>query len=140
MSLKYFVAILAIVALPVCAQAQQKEQQKAQPAPPQSAPPAAPKPTKAAAQKVIQIVSADKAKTKLYCDIAALSDQIDAASQKKDEKKVDELAQQADEMGNKIGPEFVALMDGLQDMNPDSKEAQEIGSMLEALDKLCDKK
>ena len=57
MSMKYFVAVLAIVALPVCAQAQQKAQQKAQPAPP----PAAPKPTKAAAQKVIQIVTADKA-------------------------------------------------------------------------------
>jgi hypothetical protein len=136
MSLKYFAAVLAIAALPVCAQAQQK----AQPAPPQSAPPAAPKPTKAAAQKVIQIISADKAKTKLYCDIALLSEQIDAASQKKDEKKVDELAQQAEEMGGKIGPEFVALMDGLQDMNPDSKEAEEIGNMLEALDKLCAKK
>jgi hypothetical protein len=136
MSLKYFAAVLAIAALPVCAQAQQK----AQPAPPQSAPPAAPKPTKAAAQKVIQIISADKAKTKLYCDIAALSEQIDAASQKKDEKKVDELAQQAEDMGGKIGPEFVALMDGLQDMNPDSKEAEEIGNMLEALDKLCAKK
>ncbi|HEY4140953.1 MAG TPA: hypothetical protein VGM57_06040 [Pseudolabrys sp.] len=135
MSLKYFVAVLAIAALPVCAQAQQK----AQPAPPQAAPPAAPKPTKAAAQKVIQIVSTDKAKTKLYCDIAALSEQIDAASEKKDEKKVDELAQQAEDMGTKIGPEFVALMDGLQDMNPDSKETQEIGNMLEALDKLCAK-
>lgn len=132
MFLKYFAAVLAIVALPLCAQAQQK----AQPAPP----PAAPKPTKAAAQQVIKIVSADKAKTKLYCDIAALSEQIDAAAQKKDEKKVDELAQKADEMGNKIGPEFVALMDGLQDMNPDSKEAAEIESMLEALDKLCAKK
>jgi hypothetical protein len=136
MSLKYFVAVLAIAALPVCAQAQQK----AQPAPPQATPPAAPKPTKAAAQKVIGIISADKAKTKLYCDIAALSEQIDAASQKKDEKKVDELAQQAEDMGGKIGPEFVSLMDGLQEMNPDSKEAEEIGNMLEALDKLCAKK
>jgi len=111
---------------------------QAQPQPKaQQAPPAAPKPTKAAAQKVIQIVTADKAKTKLYCDIAALSDQIDAAAEKKDEKKVDELAQRADEMGNKIGPEFVTLMDGLQDMPPDSKEVEEIGSMLEVLDKLC---
>lgn len=133
MSLKYFVAVLAIAALPVGAQAQQK----APPAPSQPAPAAAPKPTKAAAQKVIQIINADKAKTKLYCDIAALSEQIDAASQKKDDKKVDELAQQAEDMGGKIGPEFVALMDGLQDMNPDSKEAEEIGNMLEALDKLC---
>src|SRR3954468_13667500 len=135
MSLKYYAAALLIASLPVCAQAQQKAQ-PAQPAPP----PAAPKPTKAAAQKVIQIISADKAKTKLYCDIAALSEQIDAASQNKDEKKVDELAQQAEDMGGKIGPEFVALMDGLQDMNPESKEAEEIGNMLEALDKLCAKK
>jgi mevalonate kinase len=135
MSLKYYAAALLIVSLPVCAQAQQKAQ-PAQPAPP----PAAPKPTKAAAQKVIQIISADKAKTKLYCDIAALSQQIEAASQKKDEKQVDELAQQAEDMGGKIGPEFVALMDGLQDMNPESKEAEEIGNMLEALDKLCAKK
>lgn len=135
MSLKYFAAALMIAALPVCAQAQQK----AQPAP-QAAPPAAPKPTKAAAQKVISIISADKAKTKLYCDMAALGEQIDAAAQKKDDKKVDELAQQAEDMGGKIGPEFVALMDGMQEMNPESKEAQEIGNMLEALDKLCAKK
>ncbi len=126
MRLRTFAAVLAVATLPLCAQAQQ--------------PKAPPKPTKADAQKVIKTVSTDKVKTKLYCDIAALSEQIDAASQKKDEKKVDELAQKADEMGNKIGPEFVALMDGLQDMNPDSKEAEEIGSMLEALDKLCEKK
>lgn len=135
MSLKYFAAALMIAALPVCAQAQQKAQQA-----PQAAPPAAPKPTKAAAQKVISIISADKAKTKLYCDMAALGEQIDAAAQKKDDKKVDELAQQAEDMGGKIGPEFVALMDGMQEMNPESKEAQEIGNMLEALDKLCAKK
>ena len=131
MNLKSIIVALAIAALPVCAQAQQKPQQE---------PPAAPKPTKASAQKVIQIISGDKAKTKLYCDIAALSDQIDAAAEKKDEKKLDELSQKADEMGAKIGPEYVALLDGLQDMDPGSKETEEIGSMLETLDKLCDKK
>lgn len=133
MKLSSILAILAIAALPVCAQAQ--------PAPPkQQQPPAAPKPTKASVQKVIQIVSGDKAKTKLYCDIAALSGEIDAAAQKKDEKKLDELSQKADQMGEKIGPEYIALMDGLQDMDPNSKEAEELGNMLDALDKLCDKK
>jgi len=73
MKLKFVVAIFAIAALPVCAQAQQK---------------GAPKVTKTDAQKVIQIISGDKAKTKTYCDIAALGDQIDQAEQKKDEKKL----------------------------------------------------
>jgi hypothetical protein len=76
MGLKTIVAVLAVLALPVCVQAQ-------------PSPPAAAKPTKAAAQKVIKIISADKAKTKLYCDMAALGEQIDAAAEKKDEKKVD---------------------------------------------------
>lgn len=126
MSLKSIIAVLAIVAVPAIALAQQP-------------PAAAPKPTKASAQKVIQIISGDKAKSKLYCDIAALGDQIDAAAEKKDEKKLDELSQKADDLGAKIGPEYVALMDGLQDMDPKSKDAEEIGNMLEALDKLCGK-
>ncbi len=123
-------AILTAVAMPLTAAAQQ---------PPKAAP-AAPKPTKAAAQKVVQIVSADKAKTKTYCDLIALGEQIDAAAQKKDEKKMDELSQKADTMTATLGPEYVALMDGLDDMDPSSKEGQEIGNTLEALDKLCDGK
>jgi hypothetical protein len=126
MKLTSILAVLAIAALPAYALAQ-------------SQPKAAPKPTKADAQKVIKIISADKAKTKLYCDIAALGDQIDAAAQKKDEKKMDELSQKADDMGAKIGPEYVALMDGLQEMEPNSKDGEEIGAVLEELDKLCAK-
>jgi hypothetical protein len=124
MKLKFIVAVAAIVALPFCAQAQQK---------------GAPKVTKADAQKVVNIISADKAKTKLYCDIAALGEQIDAAAEKKDEKKIDELSQKADDMGTKIGPEYVALMDALQDLDPDSKESKDIGALLETLDKACAK-
>ncbi len=127
MNLKIITAVLAIAglaALPLYAQAQQK---------------GPPKVTKADAQKVITIISGDKAKTKFYCDIASLGDQIDAAAEKKDEKKLDELSQKADDLGTKIGPEYVALMDGLQELPPESKDGEEIGAMLEALDKLCPK-
>jgi len=126
MKLKSIVAILALIALPVCAEAQQQK--------------APPKPTKADAQRVIKIVSADKAKTQTYCDIAKLGEEMEQADQKKDEKKLNELAQKAEALGAKIGPEYVALIEGLQEMDPKSKDLDEIGGMLEALDKLCDKK
>jgi hypothetical protein len=42
-----------------------------------------------------------------------------------------------DELGKKLGPEYVALMDGLQQIDPESEDGQEIGLMLEALEKLC---
>jgi peptidoglycan hydrolase CwlO-like protein len=124
MNLKLIVAILAIAAVPVCALAQK---------------PGAAKVTKADAQKVVKLISADKAKTQTYCDIAKLGDQIEQADQKKDNKKIDELSKKMDEMSQKLGPEYVALMDGLQDMDPNSKEGEDIGLTLEALDKLCAK-
>ena len=124
MNLKFIVAVLVIAAVPLYAQAQQK---------------GAPKVTKADAQKVIAIISGDKAKSKLYCDISALGEQIDAAAQKKDEKKIDELSQKADELGTKIGPEYVALMDGLQELDPKDKTGEEIGNLFEELDKKCAK-
>ncbi|MDI1345913.1 MAG: hypothetical protein PSV22_17690 [Pseudolabrys sp.] len=122
-------AIVTAAALPLSAWAQQP-----------AAAPKAPKPTVAAAQKVVQIIGADKAKAKSYCDIAALGEQLDAAAQKKDEKKMDELSQKVDDLAQKVGPEYVALMNGLDDVDPDSKEGKEIGAVLEGLDKLCDAK
>ena len=126
MRLKIIAAAVVISAAPLCAQAQN--------------PPKAPKPTAAAAQHVVQIISGDKAKIQKYCEIAALGDQIDQASQKKDEKKVDELSQKADDMSAQLGAEFVALMDGLQDLDPNSKDGKEIESILDGLDNLCAKK
>ena len=42
-------------------------------------------------------------------------------------------------MATNLGPEYVELMSGLEDIDPNSKEALEIGSALEILDKLCAK-
>ena len=121
MNLKLIVAILVIAAVPVYAQAQA---------------PSATKSTKADAQNVIKIIRGDKAKTQIYCDIGKLGEGIAQAEQKKDTKKADELYRQMDELGTKLGPEYVALMDGLEELDPNSLDGQEIGSMLEGLDKL----
>jgi hypothetical protein len=123
MKLKLIVAVLAIAAIPVCTLAQGQ----------------APKVTKADAQKVVKTISADKAKTQMYCDMTKLGDQIGEADQKKDAKKVDELSKKMDDMSQKMGPEYIALMDGLQEMDPNSKEGQDIGAVLDGLDKLCAK-
>ena len=117
---KLIVAILVIAAVPVCAQAQKPSAV-----------------TKADAQNVIKIIRGDKAKTQIYCDIGKLGEEIAQAEQKKDTKKADELYRQMDELGTKLGPEYVAFMDGLEELDPNSQDGQEIGSMLEGLDKLC---
>ena len=49
------------------------------------------------------------------------------------------MYQRADELATKLGPEYIALMNGLQDMDPDSEEGKDIGSTLDVLNKLCAK-
>ena len=45
-------------------------------------------------------------------------------------KKIDELNLRMDELATKLGPDYVQLIGGLDDIDPDSKEAHDIGSAL----------
>jgi hypothetical protein len=140
MHFKLIVAALAIAAVPALAQAQAPNPPKSsKPTKPAKAAPAAPASNAAAAQKLVKTISTDKAKTQTYCDIGKLGDQIEEAEQKKDLKRIDDLNRKMDELATKLGPEYVALMGDLQDIDPSSKEAQDISSTLEGLDKLCAK-
>jgi phage-related minor tail protein len=124
MNPKLIVAVFVIAAVPVYAQAQK---------------PSTAKVTAADVQKVVTLISGDKAKTQTYCDIGKLNEQIEEANDKKDIKKTEELSQQIDALGKKLGPEYAALMDGLQEVDPESEDGKKIGLMFEPLDKLCAK-
>ena len=124
MNLKLIVAILVIAAVPVCAQAQNPSAAK----------------LRADAQKVVKIISSDKAKSQTFCDIGKLGEQVEEANDKKDGKTADELSQKMKELEKKLGPEYVTLMDGLQDVDPESDDGVEIQAALAALDKSCAKK
>ncbi len=122
MNLRLVVTILVIAAAPICAQAQK---------------PTPAKVTKADAQKVLRIISSDKAKTRIYCEMANLGNQLEQANETGDSKKFDALFQRMYELGEKLGPEYAALIDELQDIDPESEVGQEISSTLDALDNLC---
>ena len=137
MKLKLIVAALVVAAMPMCAQAQSSSPPK--PSKPAKAAPAAPVSKVAAAQRVVKTISGDKTKTETYCDIGKLSQQIEEAEQKNDMKKIDELNKKMDELATKLGPEYVALMGELEDIDPSSKEGEDVSSALGGLDKLCAK-
>ena len=128
MSLQSIAAILIIATVPVCAQAQQRSNQSPL------------KPTKADVQRVAQTISGNKAKMQQYCDLGKLDNQIAQAEAKKDTEKVTELSQKADAIMRKMGPEYLALVDALQQVGPNSKEGQEMAAEFANLDKLCAKK
>ena len=122
MQLKILAAAAVIAVAPLAAQAQK-----------------AAKPTKAQADKVVAMIKADKAKVQMYCDMNKIGEQLDQADQKKDQKKVDELSKKLDDMSQKLGPDYVALVNGMQEMDPNSKAGQDIAAALDPLDKMCGK-
>src|SRR5450759_2523004 len=113
MNLLLMVAILVMAAVPGCARTQ--------------APNAI---TNADAPNVIDTISGHEAKTQGYCDIIKLGDQIEQAEQKED--NTDELYRQRDELAEKLGPGFVTLMNGLQDVDPNSEVGQANGAIMQA--------
>jgi hypothetical protein len=124
MNPKLIVVALMIAVVPVCAQAQK---------------PSAIKVTKTDVEKVVKLISGDKAKTQTYCDIGKLNERLAEADETKDTKKLEELSQQIEALGKKLGPEYTALMDAFQDVDPDSEDGKQIGLLFEPLDKLCAK-
>ena len=144
MKLKLSVVSLLVAALPICAQAQVPQTPQTPKAPKASKEPKGAKGSKelskvAAAQKVVKTISGDKAKTQAYCDIGKLGDQIEEAEKQNDMRKIDELNSKKQELVTKLGPDYVELMGGLEDIDPASKEAEDVGVALASLDKLCAK-
>jgi hypothetical protein len=55
-------------------------------------------------------------------------------------KTVDELSQKIERLEKILGPEYIALMDGLQKLGPENKKRiAEIMVQFAALDRLCTK-
>jgi ferritin-like protein len=76
-------------------------------------------------------------KRELLAQGLKLSHIMEQANEIGDSKKFDALFQRMYELGKKLGPEYAALIDELQDIDPQSEVGQEISSTLDALDNLC---
>ena len=109
------VAVIAVLSAPAFAQDKN------------AAPPAA---SKAEVQKLVDSIKADKAKMAQFCELNKIDDQLAAASEKNDAKKVEELSKAEEDAGNKISPDFNKVMSGVSEAT---------SSLVEDLAKTCGK-
>jgi hypothetical protein len=126
MKLKLVMAVSLFAVTPMIAYAQ-----KPGPAP------TAPKPTVADVQKLVQMISGDKAKVKVYCDIDKLQQQMATAAQKKDKKALEALGAKVNDLAQQIGPDYIKVMDGLDAVDPNSAEGKKFTAVFDPLDKQC---
>ena len=126
MNLKLVMAISLFAAVPMIAYAQNNDSAEK-----------APKPTMADAQKLAQMISSDKVKLKAYCDMGKLQEQMEQADQKKDDKALEALSAKVDSLTQQIGPEYVKVMEGLEEIDPDSAEGKRFDAVFDSLTKQC---
>ena len=72
-----------------------------------------------------------------YCDLSKLGQQTAKLDKKTDRKTIESLAQKADHLEQKLGPDYAKLMDELDQLDHSSSEAKEFGAVFGALDKQC---
>jgi hypothetical protein len=76
------------------------------------------------ARNAVGVIGGDKAKTQTYCQIVDLGGQMVQAVQEKDRKKAKTLSQKINQLQKRLGPEFVALINGLERIDPNSSVAR----------------
>jgi hypothetical protein len=104
MRLKIFVAAAFFVALPIVAFAQ-SDKPNAQSL----------RPTIEDAQKLVDTISGDKEKLKVYCEIGKLDEQLDQADEKGDPTAFEDLVAKRDSLEQQLGPDYIRVIDGLGD-------------------------
>jgi len=124
---KLVAIISALAAIPALAHAQQTGLSKT------------PQLTKAEVQNVVQIIGSDKAKTRAYCDLSKLNDQIAAAQQTNETDNVETLTRQADALVANLGPQYSKMVEKLAEVDLTSSKGNELSAIILGLDKLCTK-
>jgi hypothetical protein len=98
-----------------------------------------PKPTIADIQKLVQTINGDKAKLRAYCEFGKVMEQIDRAGQGKDTNAVKTLGAKANNLAQQLGPDYIRIMQGLNDVDPNSAEGKRLDTLFEPIVRQCNK-
>jgi hypothetical protein len=125
MRLKLFAAVTILVTASIAAFAQVDEPENQAP------------PTIEDAQKLAQTISGDKAKLKAFCELDRLYEQVEEAEERNDMKERDALNLKIGSLEQQSGPDYRRVMEGLEEVDPNSAEGQKLREVFEPLQEQC---
>jgi hypothetical protein len=85
----------------------------------------------------VQLISNDKTKLQAYCELGKLQEQMEKAEEGNDTKAIDALVAKADALAQQIGPEYLKIVEGLEEVDPSSAEGQKFAAVFNALHDKC---
>jgi hypothetical protein len=96
-----------------------------------------PKPSIAQVRKLVQMISSNKAKLKIYCDVNQLDAQLEQAERQKDREMLEALNAKADSLERQISAEYTKVMDSLEVIDPNFVEGKQFAALIDTLTKQC---
>ena len=91
---------------------------------------------KADARNTVGIIGGDRAKTRRYCQIVDLAEELNQAIEKKNKKKAKALAAELVQLQKQV-PEYVALSNILEHVDLKSPDGREIALIIHSLIQTC---
>jgi len=86
------------------------------------------------AQKVVSSIRGEKVNTQAYCQINSLGGEINLAAEATDEAKAGALSKKINDLEKQLDPEYIALFDALNSVDPNSQDLRDILLMFDSLD------
>ncbi len=96
-----------------------------------------PKPSIAQVRTLVQMISSNKAKLKIYCDLNQLDEQLEEAERRKDRAMLEALNAKADNLERQISPDYTKVTDSLEIIDPNSAEGKQFAALIGTLTKQC---
>jgi hypothetical protein len=95
------------------------------------------KPTIEDARKLVDAIGSEEDKLKTYCEINKTHEALDKAEEAGDAKAFDVGVAKLDILEPQMGPDYLRMMEGLGEVDPNSLEGQKFTAVFEPLHKQC---
>jgi hypothetical protein len=98
----------------------------------------APKPTLADVRHLADAITSDKLKLRAYCELGGIHDQMQQALDNQDANAIDALIAKADALEQQLGIEYERVIEGLEQMDFNTAEGQQIADVFKTLQERCE--
>jgi hypothetical protein len=98
----------------------------------------APKPTLADVRHLAEAITSDKSKLRAYCELGGIHDQMQQALDNQDANAIDALIAKSDALEQQIGPEYYGVIEGLEQIDFNTAEGQQIADVFKAVQEKCE--
>jgi hypothetical protein len=89
-------------------------------------------------QHLAGMITSDNSKLRAYCELGGIHDQMQQALDNQDANAIDALIVKSDALEQQLGPEYDEVIEGLEQIDFNTIEGQQIADVFKTLQEKCE--